>query len=249
MGAAQAWLTLVELEGLEHWFRHLVVEALAAKEVPVGPHAEEAQGPVCEKPVAAAAAVGVAVVVAAVVGEGPGYAERVEPAESVEQAELAEHVVPAKGVEPVGEWHAVVERAAGAGEFGEFEGDLVVADAAVSHAGPAEPVAGPVAAAGAELAEPGADVEQLPVVEAGVEPVAVSGGEVEQQFEGKTEHSAEGTNAAAVAVAGVVRAAVVDAAVVAAAPLEEPSVLVQEADIVVVESNELLEEADMASPT
>jgi hypothetical protein len=64
---------LVELEELEHWFRHLVVEALAAKEVPVVPHAEEAQGPVCEKPVAAAAAaaaaVGVAVVVAAAVGE------------------------------------------------------------------------------------------------------------------------------------------------------------------------------------
>ena len=104
MGAAQTWLTLVEPGGLEHWFRQLVVEALAAKEVPVGPHAEEVQGPVCEKPVAAAAAAAaaVAVVAAAVVGGWPGYAERVEPAESVEQAELAEHAVPVKDVEPVG---------------------------------------------------------------------------------------------------------------------------------------------------
>lgn len=132
--------------------------------------------------------------------------------------------MPVKGVEPVGGWHAVVERAGGAAEFGEFEGGLVVADAAVSHAEPAEHVAGHVAVAGAELAELAelaglvVDVEQVPAVEAGVERVAVSEGEVEQQFEEKTEQFAEGTNA--VAVAGVVCAAA------AVAPLVEPSVLV-----------------------
>jgi hypothetical protein len=125
-----------------------------------------------------------------------------------------------KGVEPVGGWHAVVERAGGAAEFGEFEGGLVVADAAVSHAEPAEHVAGHVAelAELAELAGLVVDVEQVPAVEAGVERVAVSEGEVEQQFEEKTEQFAEGTNA--VAVADVVCAA----AAAAVAPLVEPPV-------------------------
>lgn len=137
MGAAQASSTLVELEGPEYWFRHLVVEVLAAKEVPVVPHAEEAQGPVCEKPVATAA---VAVIVEAAVGGWQGYAESVGPAGPVEQGELAEHAVLVKGVEPVGGWHAGVERAAGAVDAGGYGGDLVVADAAISHAEHAGPV-------------------------------------------------------------------------------------------------------------